>query len=109
MQGTVQTGDWLSQYSDEPDKVREFCVRHGILEHLRTAVELAHRSFPPIEKMSLSMWKDPVEKTEAVRLSFAVRSGVEEASAGDWRFLSQWTQAVPLPERDWILITYTTA
>jgi len=30
-------GDWLAQYSDEPEKVRAFCVRHGILDRNRSA------------------------------------------------------------------------
>ena len=55
------------------------------------------------------MWKDPLEKTERPRMVVIVRSSVEEASDGDWRFLMQWTQAVPLPERDLIRITCTTA
>ena len=42
----VQAGDWLSQYSDEPEKVREFCVRYGVLDHLRTAIELRSGTSP---------------------------------------------------------------
>lgn len=105
----TNVGDWLAQYSEEPEKVREFCVRHGILDHLRTAIELAQKNFPPIDNLTVSMWKDPLEGTEKARISVTVRSSLDDASAGDWRFLGQWTQAVPLPERDLIGFTYTIA
>jgi len=58
-------GDWIADYADEPDKVREFCIRHGILERVRTTIELARRNFPPIEKLTLSIWKDPLEGRKA--------------------------------------------
>ncbi len=106
---TVQTGDWLSQISDEPEKVREFCNRHGVLDHLRTAVELARRNFPSIKELTVALWTDPLEKIEMVYIYVTVQSGFEEARAGYQRFLGAWTQAVTLPERDRIGFTYTTA
>jgi hypothetical protein len=103
----TNVGDWLDQYSDEPEKVREFCVRHGILNHLRTAIDLARKNFPPIEKVTVGLWTDPLEGTEMARIFVIVQDGLTEASNGYWRFLSDWTQAVPLPERDLIRFSYT--
>ena len=108
MQGAqIQAADWLAQYSDEPEKVREFCVRHSVLDHLRTTVELAKRNFPPIKELIVRLWKDPLEGTEKARISVVVRAGFEETRAGFWRFLGEWTQAVPFPEGDRIGFTYT--
>ncbi|HBI43544.1 MAG TPA: hypothetical protein DDY78_11940 [Planctomycetales bacterium] len=100
--------DWIAAYSEEPDKVREFCVRHGILDYVHTAIELAQSSFPPIEKLTLSLWTDPLEGTEKVRIFLEVRSGFDEAMAADWQFLLQWTQTAPLPERYLISFSYIT-
>jgi len=100
-------GDWIADYADEPDKVREFCIRHGILERVRTTIELARRNFPPIEKLTLSIWKDPLEGTEKAYVFLEVRSGYEEAREGDRRFRPQWVKALPFPERDQIRFSYT--
>jgi hypothetical protein len=99
--------DWIAAYSEEPEKVWEFCVRHGILDYVRSTIELAHSSFPPIEKLSLSLYIDPLEGTEMVCVFLEVRSGFDEARAGDRRFLYPWAQTVPLPERDLIHFSYT--
>ena len=110
MQAThAEIGDWISQYSDEPDKVREFCVRHGILDLLRTTVELAQEHFPPIDKMTISLWKDPLEGTEKISVYATDRSSPQDARTGDWQFLLQWPQMVPLPERNLIGFSYTIA
>lgn len=105
----TDVGDWLAQYSEEPEKVREFCIRHGILDHLRTAIDLARKNFPPIKMLTVSLWKDPLEGTEIIRINVTVLSDLKEASAGDWQFLGEWVQAVPLPDRDMIGLTYMTA
>jgi hypothetical protein len=106
---TVRTtvDDWIAAYSEEPEKVREFCVRHGILDYVHTAIELAQSNFPPIEKLTLSLYTDPLEGTEMVCIFLEVRSGFDEARAGNRQFLYQWTQTVPLPERDLIHFSYT--
>ena len=105
---TAQIGasDWLAQYSDDPDRVREFCTRHGLLDHLRTAVALAQKNFPPIERLTVRPWTDPLEGTEKVRIFVIVRAGLTEASDAYWRFLDDWTRAVALPERDRITLRY---
>ncbi len=106
---TTQTdvGDWIAQYSDEPDKVREFCVRHGILDRARTTIDMARRNFPPIEKLTLSIWKDPLEGTEKAFIFLQLRSSIEEALAGDRRFRPQWVEALPFPQTERIRFSYT--
>ena len=107
MQATpVEIGDWISQYSDEPEKVREFCIRHGIIDHLRTAVELARRNFPAFEKLSLTLYKTLDDEAERPRIFVQVRSGLVEALAGYDRFLRDWVAAAPTSERDRIIFTY---
>lgn len=103
----ADVGDWIAQYSDEPDKVREFCVLHGILDRVRTTIDMARSNFPPIEKLTLSIWKDPLEGTEKAFIFLEVRSGYEEAREGDRRFVREWVAALPFPKRDRIRFSYT--
>ena len=103
----TDVGDWIAQYSDEPEKVREFCERHGILDRVRTTIELAKKNFPPVEKLTLSLWTDPLEKTEKVYIYLTARSSYQEAREGDRRFLRDWAAALPFPQRVLIGFTYT--
>ena len=106
---TTQTdvGEWIARYSDEPEKVREFCVRHGILDRVRATIELARRTFPPIAKLTLSIWKDPLEGTEKAFIFLEVRSGFDEAREGDRRFVREWVAALPFPQTEQIRFSYT--
>ena len=78
-----------------------------LLDHLRTALDLARKNFPPIERLTVRMWTDPLEGTEMVRLGVAVAAGLTDASEGYWYFLGDWTKAAPLPDRDLIRVSYT--
>ncbi len=98
-------GDWIAEYSDEPEKVREFCVRHGILDRVHTTIELARRNFPPIENLTLRLWKDSLEELKRFGIYLMVRATIEEALDGYRRFMPAWCGAAPCPERDKIGFT----
>jgi hypothetical protein len=96
--------DWIAEYSDEPEAVREFCVRHGILDHVRTTVETARECFSPYHRLTLSLWTDPCEGTVTARVEVEVHASVEETRARHKRFLETRSGTIPYPE--WNLVSF---
>ena len=98
--------DWIAEYSDEPEAVREFCVRHGILDYVRTTVEMARKCFSPYHRLSLSLWTDPFEGTMRARVEVEVHASVDETQARYHRFLEMWSGTIPYPEWNFVGFGY---
>ena len=96
--------DWIAEYSNEPEAVREFCIQHGILDYVRTTVEMARECFSPFRRLNLSLWKDPFEGTVTARVEVDVHTSVEEIQARYKRFLETWSGTIPYPE--WNLVSF---
>ncbi|HBI46684.1 MAG TPA: hypothetical protein DDY78_28095 [Planctomycetales bacterium] len=96
--------DWIAEYSDEPEAVREFCIRHGILDYVRITVEMAERCFAPVHRLTLSLWKDPCEGTVTASVDVDVHASVDETQARYKRFLETWSGTIPYPE--WNLVSF---
>jgi hypothetical protein len=98
--------DWIGEYSDEPEAVREFCVRHGILDYVRTTVEMAERCFSPVYSLTLSLSTDPCDGKETASVEVNVRASVEETQARYQRFLETWSGTIPYPEWNFVSFDY---
>jgi hypothetical protein len=101
---STDVSDWIAEYSDEPAAVRDFCIRHGILDYVRTTVKMARECFSPYHRLTLSLWTDPCEGTVTARIEVDVRASVEETQARYKRFLETWSGTIPYPE--WNLVSF---
>jgi hypothetical protein len=103
---TVSTDvtDWIAEYADKPEEVREFCIRHGILDHVRTTVEMARECFSPYHRLTLSLWKDPCDGRVTASIDVDVHASVDETQARYKRFLEMWSGTIPYPE--WNLVSF---
>ena len=106
---TVSTAvkDWIAEYADEPEKVREFCERHGILGYIRTTLEMAERCFAPVHSLTLSLDTDPCDKTVTAHVEVEIRASVDETHARATRFMNVWSGTIPYPEWNLVSIGYS--
>ena len=102
---TVSTDvtDWIGEYADKPEEVREFCVRHGILDYVHTTLEMAKQCFSPIHSLTLSLDTDPCDGTVTARVEVHIQASVDETYARYQRFLDVWSGTIPYPE--WNLVS----
>ncbi|HEY2147777.1 MAG TPA: hypothetical protein VGH32_07555 [Pirellulales bacterium] len=96
--------DWIAEYADEPENVREFCVRHGILDYVRTTLEMAQRCFAPVHSLTLSLNTDPCDKTVRAYIEVQVHASVDETHVRAKRFMEEWSGTIPYPE--WNLVSF---
>ena len=87
-----------------PD-VLAFCTREGILDHLRTALDLIQECFPDAQGMRSEMVWDPDSGEEWAALTVTVSGPEADIAERDHRFVDRWIAAVPWPARDMIVTT----
>ena len=85
-------------------EVLEFARRAGLLEHLHTAIELAHASFPEAQSMRAEVvWDPESEHDEWISLTLCVPGEVDDIIARDRRFMEHWVTVMPWPAADKIV------
>jgi hypothetical protein len=103
---STEATDWIAEYSDEPEAVREFCIHHGILDYVRTTVEMARECFSPYHCLTLSLSKDPCDGRVTASVDVDVHASVDETQARYKRFLETWSGTIPYPEWNFVSFGY---
>ena len=105
--------DWIAEYADKPEEVREFCTRHGILDYVRTTVEMTKQCFAPLHSLTLSIATDPCDgrvtahvEVEASTCEKEIHASVKDIQSRYYRFLDEWSGTIPYPECNLVSFDY---
>lgn len=82
-----------------PDDVRAFSRTNGLDDHLRKAIDLAGRTFAPVERLEVELRQDRETEDEWIVLRVAVRADRANVSAARQRYTAEWVASVPSPQR----------
>ena len=88
-------------------EIQEFCSREGILDALRTAIDLVEEYFPEAHDMRAEIVWDPDNNAdEWVSLTFSVHGSVDEVVARENQVTDRWTAEVAWPGVDKVVVLF---
>ena len=88
------------------EELSDFCSRHGVLAHLRTAIEYLKASFPSVERLNLQLEQDPETGDEWILLNFDVSENVDDVLCRYDYYTDLLVKSVPWSERNRIRVAY---
>jgi hypothetical protein len=82
-----------------PDDVRAFSRNNGLDDHLGKAVDLAGRTFAPVERLEVELRQDRETADEWIVLRVVVRADRVNVPAARQKYTAEWVASVPSPQR----------
>ena len=91
-------------FSLSPD-VEAFCIREGLLEHLRRALALADSCMRP-SALSVELEADPETDEEAIVITAVVSLPADEVVRRTQAYTRRWIESAPPDARDRIRLLF---
>jgi hypothetical protein len=100
--------EWFVPYAADPEAVRAFCARHGILADAETTLRIAQECFNPT-KITIQVEYDPEDDGEWLGIDIFAKFSVDEMRAANARFTTRRIATVSLNKIPLIRVDYNFA
>jgi hypothetical protein len=99
--------EWLVDCAANSAAVYGFCVRHGILAHVETAVKLVKQHISSLETLDVRVERDPEVDGQSIVVDVTVRDEVGSFLRAYDRCKEAWVAAIPGPALSAICLVYS--
>lgn len=97
---------WIFYKKEVDDNILKYCKENGIDGYIQIVKEIVENTFSNIKDIEMCIEEDPEIEEDYLLIKIRVEQEVKEALDSYERFVKEFVEEVPYPERNKIRLTY---